>query len=101
MFHYPLPLDPPGCGYGFMSIERIGYVLDSSSIPSTTTGIDQRQQISPDMKFTCDGFITKWIIGAQYAVGNSQYPELQIWRNIANSSVYKKISGVSITIPIR
>ena len=49
----------------------MGYVLDSNSIPSTTTGIDQRQQISPDMKFTCDGLITKWTVLAQYAVANS------------------------------
>ena len=78
----------------------MGYVLDSNSIPSTTTGIDQRQQISPDMKFTCDGYITKWTIMAEYVVSNSLYPEIQIWRGV-NSTVYEKISGVSITIPIR
>ena len=75
------------------------YVLDSSSFISTITSIDKRQQISPDMKFTCDGFITKWTILAQYGA-DFQYPELQIW-SIDNSSVYEKISGVSITIPIR
>ena len=53
-------IDPAGCGRGFMSTERMRYVLDSGSDAYTTTDIDQRQQISPDMRFTCDGFITKW-----------------------------------------
>ena len=53
---------------------------------------DQRQQISPEMRFTCDGMITKWIIGAELHVSDNLYPELQIWRNVGNRS-YEKING--------
>ena len=54
--------------------------------------IGSRQQITPDMKFTCDGVITSWIIGARLYPTNSHYPEFQIWRNNGNSE-YKKING--------
>ena len=53
---------------------------------------DERQQISPEMNFTCDGMITKWIIGAELYMPGNLYPELQIWRNIANRT-YEKING--------
>ena len=49
------------------------------------------------MKFTCDGMITKWIIGAN-VFSNSFYPELQVWRNIGND-MYQKRNGTFITIP--
>ena len=57
---------------------------------------DARQQITPDINFTCDGFITKWIIGA-LRVNDSdiQGPELQLWRNIGNDT-YVKINGTFI-----
>ena len=56
----------------------------------------QCQQITPDMRFTCDGWITKWIIGASVANG-SLYPEIQVWRNTSNT--YQKINGTLIVIP--
>ena len=56
----------------------------------------RRQQITPDINFTCDGLITKWIIGASW--GNTNfYPELQIWRNIGNDT-YHKINGTLMNI---
>ena len=59
---------------------------------------DRRQQITPDMKFTCDGIITKWIIGAEWSKGRDDtlYPELQLWREIGNDT-YQKINGINIT----
>ena len=63
----------------------------------SATNPDQRQQITPDIKFTCDGMITKWIIGAN-VVSSSFYPELQVWRNIGND-MYQKRNGTVITIP--
>ena len=61
---------------------------------------ERRQQITPDMRFTCDGMITKWIIGADWGSGDDDtlYPELQIWRTIGNDT-YQKISGTFITPP--
>ena len=58
----------------------------------------QRQQITPDIKFTCDGMITKWIVGAGWDGRDFLYPELQVWRNIGND-VYHKINGTFITTP--
>ena len=54
--------------------------------------IGSRQQITPDMKFTCDGMITTWIVGAGWNGTNGLFPEFQVWRNIGISE-YKKISG--------
>ena len=58
---------------------------------------ERRQQITPDMRFTCDGMITKWIIGAAWGSSDDDtlYPELQIWRNIGNDT-YQKINGTFI-----
>ena len=53
--------DPPVCGCGFMSVERMRILLGWETVGSATNP-DQRQQIIPDIKFTCDGMITKWII---------------------------------------
>ena len=51
-----------------------------------------RQQITPNIKFTCDGMITKWIVGADWNSGDNFYPELQIWRSSGNDT-YQKING--------
>ena len=55
---------------------------------------ESRQQITPDMKFTCDGMITKWIIAAFPRSEENLHPELQVWRNI--SDTYQKINGTLI-----
>ena len=64
----------------------------------SATNRPQRQQITPDIKFTCDGMITKWIVGANWESSDSLYPELQVWRNIGNDT-YQKRNGTVITIP--
>ena len=63
------------------------------------TNIERRQQITPDMRFTCDGMITKWIIGADWGNDNNGilFPELQIWRNSGDDE-YLKINGTVINI---
>ena len=64
----------------------------------TAVVTQERQQITPSMKFTCDGVITKWIIGAEWS-GESEdtlYPELQLWRK--NHDTYQKINGTLIAI---
>ena len=52
----------------------------------------KRLQITPDMNFTRDGMITKWIIGARFWRNDTLYPELQLWRKIGSGS-YHKING--------
>ena len=51
---------------------------------------DRDQRLFPDIHFTCNGFITKWIIGVE-DTGNSMdsQPELQIWRNSGGMSYVK------------
>ena len=66
--------------------------LDSISNPTLT---ERRQQITPDMRFTCDGMITKWIIGADWRSDSLFYPELQVWRNVGND-IYQLINGTII-----
>ena len=73
-------------------------ILRSLETVGSATNPDQRLQITPDIKFTCDGMITKWIVGADWDSSDSLYPELQVWRNIGND-VYQKRNGTFITIP--
>ena len=55
------------------------------------------QQITPNIKFTCDGWITKWITGAIWDGKKTLFPELQIWRNDGNDT-YRKINGTFISV---
>ena len=59
----------------------------------------QRQQITPDINFTCEGFVTRWVVGGEWNGDDFRYPELQIWRRMENgSSVYRKISGTFLRV---
>ena len=92
-----LPADPPDCGCGFMTVGRMRLLLSLDHIASLRyTG--RRQQITPDLRFTCDGMITKWIIGADWNMYNPEYPELQVWRNVGNTT-YQLINGTVIESP--
>ena len=61
----------------------------------------QRQQITPDIRFTCNGLITKWIIGSNVSLPIhpvwTEYPELQVWRS-TGINTYRKINGTFIEI---
>ena len=70
-----------------LGLDRVGRVLN-------TTG--NRQQLTPDIQFTCDGMITKWIVGANWGNKNL-YPELQVWRSSGNGT-YRKINGTLIDV---
>ena len=50
--------------------------------------IRDNQRLFPDITFTCNGFITKWIIGMR-AEQASLLPELQIWRQNGGASYTK------------
>ena len=87
--------DPPDCGCGFMRVERMRNLLNLGlTSPLVYIDHDLRQQISPEMNFTCDGIITKWIIGAAFFMNQDLYPEFQIWRNVRDR-VYTKIHNTS------
>ena len=53
---------------------------------------DSQQRVFPDITFTCNGSITKWIVGARE--GNSS-SELQIWRR--SGSDYTKVGSTQLT----
>ena len=57
-----------------------------------------QQFLTPDIRFTCNGTITKWIIAAHVNSDNKPHTaELQLWRNTTNG-VYKRITGTQITM---
>ena len=74
-------------------------LLDIDSVAGTEP-IEGRQQITPYMRFTCDGVITSWIIGADWNRNNSLFPEFQVWRNVGNNT-YQKIHGTVAELPTR
>ena len=56
---------------------------------------DQQQRVFPDITFTSNGSITKWIVGAGTGGGSSQPSELQIWRR--SGSDYTKVGSTQLT----
>ena len=56
---------------------------------------DQQQRVFPDITFTCNGSITKWIVGAGTGVGSSPPSELQIWRRTGQD--YTKVGSTQLT----
>ena len=91
-------VDSPGCANGFMNMETMRTLLGLEEV-GRLVGSARRQQITPDIRFKCDGMITKWIIGALWGNGldDTLFPELQLWRNIGNDT-YQKINGTFITV---
>ena len=58
----------------------------------------RQQRLFPNIRFTCNGFITKWIVGAQTLTSGSRMPELQIWRlNAGSTNTYTKTNSSLIT----
>ena len=88
--------DSAGCDCGFMSLERIRILLGLETVGDRIFS-PHRQQITPDIKFTCDGLITKWILGADWHNDGTLYPELQVWRKSRND-IYHKKNGTVINV---
>ena len=53
--------------------------------------------LTPDMRFTCNGMITKWIIVANVNNDIPHTAELQLWRN-TTYGVYERINTTQITM---
>ena len=58
----------------------------------------EEQRLFPDITFTCNGFITKWIVGAEQRGTAVLQSELQIWRN-AGGRNYTKTGFTLLTSP--
>ena len=54
------------------------------------------QGIFPEVSFTCNGSIQRWVLGARWE-GNEEYIELQIWRP-SGDGVYTKIGYTTIIV---
>ena len=54
-----------------------------------------RQYIYPEMRFTCNGTITKWIYGGAQS-SRTMLPELQIWRQLGTNN-YNKTGSSLVT----
>ena len=82
-----------------------GFFSDSELIEQTRlvniNGVVSRpgqQRLFPDIRFTCNGFLTKWIFGAQTQASGGRMPELQIWRlNSGSTNSYTKTNSSLIT----
>ena len=78
--------------------------LDASTLKQKTVAVNinkvkkkEKQWLFPDINFTCNGSITKWIVGALDDTGTPQ-PELQIWRhNSSGVSRYDKVDFTRLT----
>ena len=59
---------------------------------------DRQQRVFPDIHFTCNGSITKWIVGAGTRAGTSSSlsSEIQIWRRSGADS-YTKVASTHLT----
>ena len=56
---------------------------------------ERRQYIYPEMKFSCNGSVTKWIYGAiDQNRSTGDLPELQIWRQTGPNSYNKQGSSL-------
>ena len=95
-----LGLDPPNCGCGFMSAERIHALLEEPQLDGRgdTKEFDDQQLLFPSFSFMCNGSIVKWIFRAEkWNSGCNEFPELQVWRP-AEGSTYEKVNSTQVTV---
>ena len=76
--HLSLTPEPPECANGFVTLERMrgtltrlngGRIIRSNS-----------QNLFPNITFTCETNVSKWIIGGRTFDDRDSRPELQLWR---------------------
>ena len=97
-----LRLASPQCVQGFLNEEAVRIAVDvyaTSNIYSVRSHEGQ-QRVIPDIKFTCNGTLTKWIIGAQRTLiedTNPQHLQLQIWRRQGSSNRYHRSNFSDMT----
>ena len=63
----------------------------------------QEQRIIPELNFTCNGSLTRWIFAASWnpgGTGQDLYPDLQIWRP-NGSGTYMKVQNSTVNITAR
>ena len=58
---------------------------------------EKRQVLIPDIYFTCNGSLTRWIIGASWRGMMYTSTELRIWRQVSPQE-YVKVNGTSVYV---
>ena len=82
------------CTDGFPTPEELRQKALEVNINSVVAR-DRQQRVFPDITFTCNGSITKWIVGAGTGGGSSPPSELQIWRR--SGLDYTKVGSTQLT----
>ena len=60
---------------------------------------ERTQRIFPDIRFSCSGSVTKWILVLGAGGGSMEYPQLQIWREEEGSGSYQRVGYTDINSP--
>ena len=91
----------PQCVQGFLNVKAVRIAADVYTTSTRAHANEWPERIIPDIRFTCNGTLTKWIIGAQRTLTqatNPQHPQLQIWRRRQGSSnTYDRTTFSDIT----
>ena len=84
-------------GYCVNSSVNATLIQQNALLIQTSQEIQERSQyIYPEMRFTCNGTITKWIYGGVQQPSGTRLPELQIWRQLGTDN-YNKIGSSLVT----
>jgi len=81
------------CANGLISTNKL------STLPVDNLGFRNRahQRIIPNLNFSCDGAISKWIIRARWNGGGTAFPDLQLWRSSSGNGVYTKVGNTTLS----
>ena len=88
------------CAEGFASLFHIDRAKGNTDLNTE----DSQQVLIPDINFTCNGTITKWIFGAKWEGNSAAFTELQILRrtpipdSIYTDRMYTKVGSTAITV---
>ena len=90
---YLLGTDASHCVNGFLNPTALRETTTRLNIHGVTTK-EKELRLFPNITFTCNGFITKWIVGAGNAnLSNSNNSQLQIWRRGSSDTTYNRIAS--------
>lgn len=81
------------CTCGFISLEKLQFLRENRG---TLAGRFMHQRVVPGMKFTCNGYLTKWTVVARWTEENPLYPELQVWRG-AGDNIYTLVNSTTLS----
>ena len=89
--------DAEHCANGFLNPTDLRDTTARLNIHDVVT-MEEEQRLFPDITFTCNGSITKWIVGAgDIDIGENENSQIQLWRRGASNDYYR--IGTSLLIP--